>query len=66
MCIRDRLSTAPSQAVLADRVLASPARCFTMAGLANVQRGLVTLTLTLGNAAEAVTLSQQIHVDNAP
>lgn len=57
------LSTAPVQARLADRVVGCT---FSMTSLANVQRGLVSLLITLGAGTETLTLQQQVHVDNAP
>ncbi|MEN9866031.1 MAG: hypothetical protein RL748_1621 [Pseudomonadota bacterium] len=57
------LATAPSQARVADRVQACS---FTFTSLANVQRGLVSLLMTLGAGNETLTLQQQVHVDNAP
>lgn len=57
------LSNAPVQARMADRVV----NCnFSMTSLANVQRGLVSMLITLGSGNETLTLQQQVHVDNAP
>lgn len=57
------LVTAPGQARLADQVLSCN---FSMVSLASVQRGLVSLLITLGSGTETLTLQQQVHVDNAP
>lgn len=57
------LVTAPVQARLADQVVSCN---FSMTRLASVQRGLVSLLITLGSGTETLTLQQQVHVDNAP
>lgn len=57
------LVTAPVQARLADQVVSCS---FSMVSLASVQRGLVSLLITLGSGTETLTLQQQVHVDNAP
>lgn len=57
------LATAPSQARVADRVQDCK---FTFSTLVNIQRGLVSLLITLGVGNETLTLQQQVHVDNAP
>lgn len=57
------LNAAPVVARLADNI----SHCnFIMDQLATIQRGLVTLEITLANGDETVNLRQQVHVDNAP
>jgi MSHA biogenesis protein MshO len=59
-------SNAISQGLLASHVVSC---AFTFTSLPNIQRGLVSLMLTLGtpgSSAGTVTLVQQVHVDNAP
>jgi MSHA biogenesis protein MshO len=57
------LSAASSQTRLADNISACN---FAMATLVNIQRGLVSLQITLTSGTESVNLMQQVHVDNAP
>ena len=57
------LATALVRARVADRVKSC---VFTFNSLANVQRGLVSVLITLGAGNETLTLQQAVHIDNAP